>query len=186
MKQRKKNFPALGLFVGFPFFLLSLAGCATFHSTNISDVPKINLAHIKTSPLNNIPQNTVNLSVLDNRDPQYRKDTEALQAELRRAITQSFKSQGIMVNPKSPNNLLISVQDEAAGEYKDSCVKVNGLLALKQIANIYSDATSCFAIKSPVSTVLMSGDINQAYEMALTTVFKNFSTNLQKLSSVKK
>ncbi len=166
--------------------LLSLAGCATLRPTNISNVPRINVANVKVPPLKNIPQKTVSINILDNRDTEYRQNTEALQAELRRAVTLTLKSQGISVNSTSTNVLLLSVQNQQVGEYKDGCVKMNGMLAIPQVANLYSDATSCFEMKSPVSSVSMGSDINQAYEMALTTVFQNFSANLQKLNPAKK
>lgn len=174
------------LHLAFTLSLLSLAGCATLRPTNISNVPTINVANVKVASLKNIPQKTVALNVLDNRDPQYRQDSAGLQSELRRAVTQILRAQGITVSANSTNSLLVSVQDQQVGEYKDGCVKMNGMLAIPQVANLYSDATSCFEIKSPVSSVSMGSDINQAYEMALTTVFQNFSTNLQKLSPVKK
>ncbi|MDG0817584.1 hypothetical protein [Bdellovibrio svalbardensis] len=168
------------------FSFVILTGCATLRPTNISNVPTINVANVKVPPLKNIPQKTVSVNILDNRDSQYRENTEALQRELRRAVTLSLKSQGIAVNSTSTNVLLMSVQDQQVGEYKDGCVKMNAMLAIPQVANLYSDATSCFEMKSPVSDVSMGSDINQAYEMALSTVFQNLSTNLLKLTAVKK
>lgn len=166
--------------------MMSFTGCATLSPRGIADVPSINVEKVKMPVLKNIPGNQVNLNVMDNRDSMYRQNTEALQKELRSAITQSLKSKGITVNPNSKNSLLISVQEQKMGEYKDGCVKVNGMLAIPEVANVYSDATSCFEMKSPVSTVSMGSDINESYEMALSTVFQSFATNLQKLSPAKK
>ena len=165
---------------------LFLASCATLSPKSISDVPTINVTNVKVPPLKNIPQKTVNLSIMDNRDPQFRQNSPALQAELRRAVTLSLKSQGVAVNQTSQNTLLISVQDVAVGEYKDGCVKVNSMLAIPQVANLYADATSCFEVKSPVSTVSMGSDINESYEMALSAIFQSLGNNLQKLTPAKK
>ncbi|QDK37298.1 hypothetical protein [Bdellovibrio sp. NC01] len=165
--------------------MMSFTGCATLSPRSIADVPAINVEKVKMPVLKNIPGNQLNLNVMDNRDSMYRQNTEALQKELRRVITQSLKSKGITVNPSSKNSLLISVQEQKVGDYKDGCVKINGMLAIPDVANVYSDATSCFEMKSPVSTVSMGSDINESYEMALSAVFQSFGTNLQKLNPKK-
>ncbi|HWU43877.1 MAG TPA: hypothetical protein VN132_10575 [Bdellovibrio sp.] len=165
---------------------LSLASCATLSPKSIRDVPKINSANVNVPPLKNIPQHAVNLTIMDNRSPQYKQNSVELQTEVRRAVVQGLKSQGISINQNSTNSLLLSVQDEAMGEYKDGCVKMNSILAISQVANIYTDATSCFEVKSPVSTVSMGSDINESYEMALSAIFQGLSNSLQKVEPTKK
>lgn len=165
---------------------LTLPACATFSSHGITEVPKINVANVKSLPLRNIPANTLSLTIMDNRDNSLRENTAELQKELQRALTAILKSQGLTVAKENPTNLLFSVQDQQVGDDKEGCVKMNAMLAIPKVANLYSDAVSCVETKSPVSTVTMGSNISQAYEMGLTTVFKSLSGNLQKLTPVKK
>lgn len=168
----------------FSFFMMS--SCAILSPRSISDVPTINVAKIKSPPLKNIPKKILSLKVLDNRDPQFKKNSEELQKELQNVVTQVLKSQGILVSSTATTSLLISAQDQGIGKYKDGCVKINAMLSIPQTANIFSDATSCFEVKSPVSSISMGSDISESYEMALTEVFQHLGNNLQKLETLKK
>lgn len=176
--DKKSKLISLGIITALTYIL---ASCAIFSPKSIRDIPSIRMNKVKVSPLKNIPQNNVKLSIIDNRDPQFKVDSPALEKELRRVLLLSLDSQGIAINPNSKNVLLVSVQDQALGKFKDGCVKLNAILTLGSLANIYSDATSCFELESPLSNKAIGSDISESYEMALTTIFENLSKNLEKI-----
>lgn len=159
---------------------LSLIGCASMNEFTIRDAPSINTENIHVPQLDNISPRQVNLTVTDNRAPEFKKNSDAVIVELRRAVISLIDEKNIAVKPNAPNSLNINIQDHKTADYQEGCVKLTAVLFLQKKGKVHADAFSCFEYKHPLGYNLNS-DISKAYEAALQALLDQLDKGLLQL-----
>lgn len=158
--------------------ILTLSACA-MTGKSIRDVPAINAQNIQT-PLRDLPQKELSLTVVDARKLELKEQTEELRAEVRRAVAESLERHGVAVKSAGANSLLLSIEDYQTDTFKEGCVKISGVLTIPNKAKAKAEAGSCFETKSPFGMKL-SADISKSYEEALNLLFKNLDSALSEI-----
>ncbi|MBO9668579.1 MAG: hypothetical protein J7501_17405 [Bdellovibrio sp.] len=159
--------------------LLTLSACANFTKGTIKDSPHLNSQEIEIPPMNRLQPRDMALTIVDNRAPEYKQYSEEIKAEIYRAISLAAGRQNIQLKTNSSNTLVLTIQDYKTEEFQQGCVKLAGVLTVSK-GKVNANSNSCMEFKNPFGFKVGS-DIGQAYQMALTLIFKNLDAGLEQL-----
>ncbi|WII71545.1 hypothetical protein QJS83_13835 [Bdellovibrio sp. 22V] len=158
---------------------LLLSACA-MTGKSIKDVPAVDAAKIQVPPFSGLERRTLSLSIIDERKPEFKNNSEELRAELNKAITEALAKEKITVQASGANSLVVSIHDTQMNKFKEGCVRISGSLIIPKKAKLNAEASGCYELRHPFG-FKMGTDITKAYEESLSLFFKNLDQALGQL-----
>lgn len=156
-----------------------LTSCAAKKTKTISDVPEINTEKIQMAAFPFTGNSDVQLTLSDERAPQFKKNSSAVLEELERAISDLLNKQGLRLQKTAGNKLTVVVSDHQSGRYQEGCVNLASTFEVQKKGKVSSQANACMEYTHVLGR--LRSDISSAYEMALESLFKEMRLGLEKL-----
>lgn len=158
---------------------LVLAACASNHT--IRDVPTIQSGNIKVPTFKGLPQRSISLKVVDNRNEAMKGNTNVVVAEVDRALNEALESHQIPVSAKGANEMVVTISNDQMGKFDSGCVRLDATMLIPKRAKLNAESSSCFETKTPFGKSI-GADITKSYEEALSLILLNLDQALQKAS----
>lgn len=159
--------------------MLILSSCAAKKTKTISDVPEINTEKIQMAAFPFTGSTDVQLTLVDQRAPQFKQNSSAVLEELERAVTELLNKQGLQLQKTSNNKITLTVSDYQTGRYQQGCVNLGSTFEVHKKGKVSSQANACMEYTHVLGR--LRSDINSAYELALESLFKEMRLGLERL-----
>ncbi|GEM_PF-3863118 len=159
--------------------ILATTSCAAKKTKTISDIPEINTEKIQMAAFPFSGNTEIQLTLLDERAPQFKKNSSAVLEELERAVSDLLNKQGLRLQKNAGNKLTLSVSDHQSGRYQEGCVNLAATFEVQKKGKVSSKSNACMEYTHVLGR--LRSDINSAYEMALESLFKEMRIGLETL-----